>query len=30
MALAEVAVPEAAAGQVIVKLEAIGVNFIDV
>ena len=30
MALAEVAVPEAAAGQAIVKLEAIGVNFIDV
>jgi NADPH2:quinone reductase len=30
MALTEVVVPEAAAGQAIVKLEAIGVNFIDV
>lgn len=30
MALTEVAAPEAAAGQAIVKLEAIGVNFIDV
>jgi len=30
MALAELPVPEAAAGQVIVKVEAAGVNFIDV
>ncbi len=30
MALTEMAAPEAAAGQAIVKLEAIGVNFIDV
>ena len=30
MALTEVAVPEAAVGQAIVKLQAIGVNFIDV